>query len=383
MDGGAPGPLVLHGNVLHLRHRRRGRLLPSRAGGACGGSRALGLLRQHWRMSPHLAPLCHGCNGSVNYVHFFYKCSVVPAPAGGCPSSKMPPAVRLAQLLAVTAAAHGEASALPVWLAWAKHLARRKPCVSCVTPHLLARPPAPEAQAFQPPSPLVFNSARLVSNLRSTRREAAPDPSSATAEHYRILLDDDESTSLLARRDLARANVPAVTLEGLRLGRIVAWAALSLCRTSPSLSRWRSTFTIRVPLFSTPFPPTGAECLARFLRAPTKTDREATVFSVDGVGVFDVFWASVFAQLTSHGRLAPPPPYVRRFVARSRSACGATKTARRTSLNNAKQGGGGVRSTAWGVSASQCLWYDQTGAAHVVEQGETGGGGPRRPKGLW
>ena len=64
-------------------------------------------------------------------------------------------------------------------------------------PPSLARPVPLDAQAFQPPSPLVLNSARLVSNLRSARRGAAPGPSGATAEHYRILLDDEESTSLL------------------------------------------------------------------------------------------------------------------------------------------------------------------------------------------
>ena len=88
----------------------------------------------------------------------------------------------------------------------------------------LARPVPPDAQAFQPRSPLVLNSARLVSNPRSAQRGAAPGLSGATAEHYCILLDDEESTSLFQRaaQDLARADVPAAILEGLRLGRVVA-----------------------------------------------------------------------------------------------------------------------------------------------------------------
>ncbi|CAJ1360376.1 unnamed protein product [Effrenium voratum] len=74
---------------------------------------------------------------------------------------------------------------------------------------------------------------RLVCNLRSARRGAAPGPSGAAAEHYRILLDDEESTSLFMRaaQDLARADVSAAILEGLRFGRVVAllvarWSAL-------------------------------------------------------------------------------------------------------------------------------------------------------------
>ena len=90
----------------------------------------------------------------------------------------------------------------------------------------------------------------------------------------------------------------------------------------------------------------GTECLARLLRAATEADNEATVLSVDGVGAFDhVSQASVFSQLASHERLAPLLPYVRQFYGQ----------------------------------ASQYLWYDDNGAAHVVQQGEGGEQGDPLP----
>ena len=71
----------------------------------------------------------------------------------------------------------------------------------------------------------------------------------------------------------------------------------------------------------------GKEYLARFLRAATEADHEATVLSVDGVGAFDhVSRASMFSLLASH----------------EAGACGSFLDLR----------------------------YDNDGMAHVVEQGE-------------
>ena len=85
------------------------------------------------------------------------------------------------------------------------------------------RPPSLARPSLQPPSPLVLNSARLVSKLRN----APLGPSGATAEHYRILLDDEKSISVLARakQAFARADVPAEISEGCAL------AAWSLCKS--------------------------------------------------------------------------------------------------------------------------------------------------------
>ena len=72
----------------------------------------------------------------------------------------------------------------------------------------------------------------------------------------------DESTCPLARaaQALARADVPAEILEGLRLGRAVAFAAGACVVLSwPMLaellpSKWRCTFKTRAPHVRTPFP---------------------------------------------------------------------------------------------------------------------------------
>ena len=118
-------------------------------------------------------------------------------------------------------------------------------------PRSLKRPLPPGVQAFQPPSPLVLNSACSVSNLRGARRGAAPGPSGATAEHDRILLDDEESTSLLARaaHDLASANARLVTDDVLR--RLV-------CRT---LAQQMAPRFQGAPLFSAPSTCASTECV--------------------------------------------------------------------------------------------------------------------------
>ena len=94
----------------------------------------------------------------------------------------------------------------------------------------------------------------------------------------------------------------------------------------------------------------GTECLARLVRAATEADNEATVLSVDGVGAFDhVSRASVFSRLASHERLAPFLACVRQFYGQ----------------------------------ASQYLWYDDNGTAHVVQQGEGGEQGDPLMPGLF
>ena len=166
---------------------------------------------------------------------------------------------------------------------------------------------------------------------------------------------DEESTSLFVRaaQDLARADVPAAILEGLRLGRVVAvqkpngrvrglvmgdvlrrlvsrtLAQQMAQHLQDACSPFQYALSTRA----------GTECLARLLRAATEADHEAIVLSVDGVGAFDhVSRSSMFSQPASHERFAPLLPCVRQFYGQ----------------------------------ASQYLWYDDNGAAHVVEQGEGG-----------
>jgi len=64
----------------------------------------------------------------------------------------------------------------------------------------------------------------FLGNVRGARRGAAAGPSGASAEHLRIMLDDELCSGLLygAARELAAASVPDDILEGMRLGRMVA-----------------------------------------------------------------------------------------------------------------------------------------------------------------
>ena len=50
------------------------------------------------------------------------------------------------------------------------------------------------------------SSQQVSDNLRSARRGAAPGPSGATAEHYHILLDDEERPSLVVRAQSGQAS---------------------------------------------------------------------------------------------------------------------------------------------------------------------------------
>ena len=72
------------------------------------------------------------------------------------------------------------------------------------------RDPLPlELVIFQPASLFQLDEDRFLKNLRSARRGAAAGPSGMTNEHFRPLLD-------------ARAAVPQVVIEMVRVGRLTA-----------------------------------------------------------------------------------------------------------------------------------------------------------------
>ena len=90
-----------------------------------------------------------------------------------------------------------------------------------------------------------------VRNLCSSRRGAAAGPSGMTMEHLRPLLDDARSlhSFFLVAEQFARAQV----------------------RVCHDHEGWL------------------CECIAHALQGPTELDPEATITSIDGVGVFDLF----------------------------------------------------------------------------------------------
>ena len=71
---------------------------------------------------------------------------------------------------------------------------------------------------------MAVDAAKFFCNLRGARQGAAAGPSGCTAEHLRILLDDEGCSDLLlhAAQLFAAGRVPAKVVDGLRLGRLVA-----------------------------------------------------------------------------------------------------------------------------------------------------------------
>ncbi|CAK0885381.1 unnamed protein product, partial [Prorocentrum cordatum] len=82
-----------------------------------------------------------------------------------------------------------------------------------------------ERAARAPPQGLAsLEPDRLLTNVRGSRRGAAPGPSGMTGEHLQTLLDDEHCCDLLhhAAALLARAEIPGPVAEALRLGRLTA-----------------------------------------------------------------------------------------------------------------------------------------------------------------
>ncbi|CAK0841879.1 unnamed protein product [Prorocentrum cordatum] len=82
-----------------------------------------------------------------------------------------------------------------------------------------------ERAARAPPQGLAsLEPDRLLTNVRRSRRGAAPGPSGMTGEHLQTLLDDEHCCDLLhhAATLLARAEIPGPVAEALRLGRLTA-----------------------------------------------------------------------------------------------------------------------------------------------------------------
>ena len=141
-------------------------------------------------------------------------------------------------------------------------------------------------------------------NLRVSRRGAASGPSGMTAEHLRPLLESEKDMTLFWQlaQDLARAAVPDVIVDSVRLGRITALQKPNggvrgiiagdmirrlVARTmSQQLSKAveRATSPFQYALTT----PSGGECIAHALQAITDLDDRATVLSIDGIGAFDL-----------------------------------------------------------------------------------------------
>ena len=69
-----------------------------------------------------------------------------------------------------------------------------------------------------------FDRRKWACDLRSTRRGAATGLAGNTAEHLKVMLDDEGDTELLAdaAENLAQAKVPSPTVAAFRMGALTA-----------------------------------------------------------------------------------------------------------------------------------------------------------------
>ena len=177
---------------------------------------------------------------------------------------------------------------------------------------------------------MAVDAAKFFGNLRGARRGAAAGSSGCTAEHLRILLDDESCFNLLlhAAQLFAAGRVPAKAVNGLRLGRLVA-----LQKPNGGIRALVMGDVFRRLVFRTlaqqasdafmdvcsPFQyalstPAGAEALARALSVSCELNPSKTVVSVDGVCAYDhIAKAAMFEGLRRDARLASLMPFVRQF----------------------------------------------------------------------
>ena len=216
-------------------------------------------------------------------------------------------------------------------------------------------PLPPDFRSSHPRDPLALNSQRFLRNLRSGRRGAAAGPSGCTAEHLRVLADDEASADLLLRaaKRLANADVPADVLAGVRLGRMVGLRkpdggvrglvmsdAFRRLVARTLAQQYAGAFQAACAPFQYALRTrAGAESLARAVRAATELDARTTVLSIDGVGAYDhISRASMLSGLQHTPSLTALLPFVAQFYA----------------------------------EPSTYVFYDAEGAAHEIAQGEGG-----------
>ena len=173
-------------------------------------------------------------------------------------------------------------------------------------------PLAPELTGFPTTSLVQLKQDRLLRNLRSARPGAAGGPSGMTADHVRPLLDSERDAESFCHmcEEFARAQVSDEVVQALRMGRMTALQKSSggirgivvgdfvrrlVARTlaqllNPAVEQATSPFQFALTTKS------GCECVAHIAQALTDLDANATLFSVVGIGAFDLISRSAMLQ---------------------------------------------------------------------------------------
>ena len=147
-----------------------------------------------------------------------------------------------------------------------------------------------------------------------------------TTEHLRPLLDqsrDNHNLFIMAER-MARTEAPPSVNDAIRLSRNHAEGSGAL---------WQETISrLAAPFQHAMTTRAGTKCIAHAVQALTEVDPLCTLISVDGIGAFDLISR---ATMLGAGQALP---FVRLFYGQP----------------------------------SQCLWADDMGTVHHVDQGEGG-----------
>ena len=209
--------------------------------------------------------------------------------------------------------------------------------------------PLPAALASVPRVHL--SAAAVADSLRTAKKGAAAGLSGATAEHYKLLLADEEALAQFAEVAtlLANGDVPEEALSALALARLTALqkpgggtrgiATGDAFRRLVARSLARR-YAARFDEATRPFQfalqvRAGTDCLASMLRVAVELDPEATVVSLDGRSAYDCVSRAAFLRKLEE--VAPALlPFVRGF----------------------------------NVRQSVYLWWDSQGVCHRILQGE-------------
>eukprot|EP00434_Breviolum_minutum_P028296 symbB.v1.2.025033.t1/scaffold2409.1/size79984/1 len=200
------------------------------------------------------------------------------------------------------------------------------------------RPPALQTalptnlQEYQPQAPIRLNPQEVAEALRTAKRGSAPGLSGATAEHYKVLLDDEEGLSLFTAtlELLAQGQVPEAAMATLSTARLTALSkpngGVRGIATGEVLRRIASRVLARqyAEIFDAATRPfqyalrtrAGTDCLAAILRTAAELDESATIVSLDGRAAYDT--ASRAAMFHKLFEVAPAlVPFVRGIYGRT------------------------------------------------------------------
>ncbi len=200
---------------------------------------------------------------------------------------------------------------------------------------LRQRPQEPHAETssiardFQPEIPFALSRSMLMSNLQRARRGAAAGPNGCTAEHFKVMLDDEGCLDLRAEvaERLAQARVPGCAVQALRFGRMVALRKPSgqvrgivagdvfrrmVSRTGPAVGNGLQRGMCSISVCSVH--PLRHGVRAHVLKVITERHATATFVSIDGVGAFDhVSREATLGNLMQPPRACSALPFVRLF----------------------------------------------------------------------